>query len=142
MYTNSYDRKSIVHIYLSRRNDLFQVNFMSQQCCKHHLSKAFLFTGREQKGSGLAMDENDSNPHCIIPTEGKKQKRCVLCQSRKVRTRSGWEVLTQNRCSRCLVPLCTGVRNCFTLYHSFKDMHASLQLRKDNNDHSHSSSNM
>lgn len=46
-----------------------------------------------------------------------KQKRCALCRHRNITTKRGWVVLTNFCCARCLVPLCTGERNCFKIYH-------------------------
>uniref|UniRef100_A0A8W8ND86 BTB domain-containing protein n=1 Tax=Magallana gigas TaxID=29159 RepID=A0A8W8ND86_MAGGI len=46
-----------------------------------------------------------------------KQKRCALCRHQNITTKRGWVVLTNFCCARCLVPLCTGERNCFKIYH-------------------------
>lgn len=63
---------------------------------------------------GHSLDPAD---HKAVHTAAYKQKRCVYCQMNKVKTRSGWKVLTQYRCSQCQVALCTGERNCFYYYH-------------------------
>ena len=55
--------------------------------------------------------------HRPVHTAQYKQKRCVLCRHYKLTTRAGWKILTQYRCEKCDVALCTGNRNCFFLYH-------------------------
>ncbi|XP_021368186.1 uncharacterized protein LOC110459952 isoform X7 [Mizuhopecten yessoensis] len=55
--------------------------------------------------------------HRAIHTPMMKNKPCAYCLMRQVRTKSGWYVYTTYKCEVCDVPLCTGQRNCFTLYH-------------------------
>lgn len=69
---------------------------------------------RSLASKGHSLDPSD---HKAVHTTAYKQKRCVYCQMNKVKTRSGWKVLTQYRCSQCEVALCTGERNCFYFYH-------------------------
>ncbi|XP_060086275.1 uncharacterized protein LOC132565629 isoform X5 [Ylistrum balloti] len=55
--------------------------------------------------------------HRAIHTPMMKNKPCAYCLMKQVRTKSGWYVYTTYKCEVCDVPLCTGQRNCFALYH-------------------------
>lgn len=59
--------------------------------------------------------------HRLVNTEFDKQKLCFYCQKNKLRTKSGYNVLTRHMCETCQVPLCRGKyteRSCFYLYHT------------------------
>ena len=50
-----------------------------------------------------------------------KQKDCRYCSKYSVKTKSGYTVRTQYKCSGCDVALCSGEltgRNCFVLFHN------------------------
>lgn len=50
-----------------------------------------------------------------------KMRECRYCSRNNIKTKKGWNVKTQLKCSACDVPLCSGSvsrRNCFVLYHN------------------------
>lgn len=58
--------------------------------------------------------------HPVVPIENKKQRKCKYCQIHKLRTKSGWRVVTNFKCGTCDIGLCSGEntdRNCFQLFH-------------------------
>ncbi|XP_069132879.1 uncharacterized protein [Argopecten irradians] len=72
--------------------------------------------------------------HRAIHTPMMKNKPCVYCLMKQVRTKSGWYVYTTYKCEVCDVPLCTGQRNCFTLYHRDSKLSCEVvNFREDNN---------
>ncbi|XP_060086292.1 uncharacterized protein LOC132565634 isoform X9 [Ylistrum balloti] len=58
--------------------------------------------------------------HRLVRNTGTRYKPCVLCQLKKVRTKSGWYVNTYFKCLACDVPLCKSpLRDCFRQYHNY-----------------------
>jgi len=60
---------------------------------------------------------DDDQNHIPVRNELNKPRLCLLCQAGKVKTRSGWKVYSRFHCNTCQVPLCTGQRDCFGIYH-------------------------
>ncbi|XP_033752954.1 uncharacterized protein LOC117336493 isoform X4 [Pecten maximus] len=71
--------------------------------------------------------------HRAIHTPMMKNKPCAYCLMRQVRTKSGWYVYTTYKCEVCDVPLCTGQRNCFALYHMDNKLPGQVINNRDNN---------
>lgn len=76
----------------------------------------------------VPVQQNKATPefgeHTLERIENNKKIRCAFCQANKNTTKSGWDLFTKFRCSKCMVPLCTLVlggkrnkRNCFDIYH-------------------------
>lgn len=62
----------------------------------------------------------EATGHRLVRNTGPKYKPCVLCQLKKVRTKSGWYVNTYFKCLACDVPLCKSpIRDCFRHYHTY-----------------------
>lgn len=60
--------------------------------------------------------------HLLIPfsDDTRKQVKCFFCKVNRLKTKSGWPVLTRHKCQKCGVPLCKGQekeRPCHYLYH-------------------------
>ena len=58
----------------------------------------------------------DQQPH--VRVRMGSQARCVMCRHNKVKTASGWDIITMLKCDTCQVPLCKGNKNCFQMYHT------------------------
>lgn len=71
---------------------------------------------------GMFPPHDDGSQHRLVHSDGNKLKTCAFCSINKVRTKSGWYVYTTFRCEACDVPLCKGVRDCFTQYHKYIGM--------------------
>ncbi|XP_033753435.1 uncharacterized protein LOC117336857 isoform X24 [Pecten maximus] len=72
----------------------------------------------------INKDAPDFGDHTLERIENNKKIRCAFCLANKNTTKSGWDLFTKFRCSKCLVPLCTLVyggkrskKNCFDIYH-------------------------
>lgn len=65
----------------------------------------------------MVDEERRHRPVRIFPLYSTKKKWCAFCHVHKIRTKSGYPTQTIFKCELCDVPLCTGDRNCFVLYH-------------------------
>lgn len=59
-----------------------------------------------------------SQDHCLIQNPGGRALTCQYCKLVGNKTDCGWHVKCYYRCKACDIPLCTGKRNCFNLYHN------------------------
>ena len=59
----------------------------------------------------------DEQPHVRVRISSGRQARCVVCRHNKVKTASGWDIISYFKCGTCQVPLCKG-KDCFQIYHS------------------------
>ncbi|XP_021368236.1 zinc finger and BTB domain-containing protein 32-like isoform X7 [Mizuhopecten yessoensis] len=77
-------------------------------------------TGQGQCLDGSITSSGSMSGHRLVRNTGTRYKPCVLCQLKKVRTKSGWYVNTYFKCLACDVPLCKSpLRDCFRQYHNY-----------------------
>lgn len=129
------------HLYQYRQNEVpesfYGYVLPNQEPVDFHPQLAMQIGRLRKENSELVRRSLEAKEYSVNPTDHKaihtasyRQKRCVFCQMNKVKTRSGWKVLTQYRCSQCEVALCTGERNCFYNYHKLL-MNLDTDCKKD-----------
>lgn len=65
--------------------------------------------------------ENPPEGHQLVPLPDNRKKDCKYCRRHFIKTKRGYSVQTQYKCSVCDVALCSGVyknRNCFIDFHN------------------------
>lgn len=66
----------------------------------------------------MTLETRHHRPTPITAADtASKRRPCVNCRINKVKTKSGWKVLTRYKCLGCNVPLCIDSRDCFLAFH-------------------------
>lgn len=71
-------------------------------------------------GRLLVYRDQFGSEHVARRLENNKDKYCYFCKINRVKIKSGYNIKSRFKCSKCDVSLCLGERmnrNCFYMYH-------------------------